>query len=128
MTDSAAVMKLFASIFEDFLKSSWGITTQVHFLHCNAHFLLAMGSGCDKALLSIEKEADEPLRRDKNERLTQFSKESETATTRLIRLACDFLGPRGDEKSGCHQDWLSFCSSKSFIPSFRFNCFNCFCA
>ena len=64
-------------------------------------FLLAVGSGCDKALVSIEKEADEPLRRDKNERLRQFSKESETATTRLIRLACDFLGPRGDEKSGC---------------------------
>ncbi|GFS13008.1 hypothetical protein ElyMa_003126000 [Elysia marginata] len=84
MTDRAAVMKLFASNFEDFLNSDLGINTQVHFLHCNAHFLLAVGTACNNALSAIEKEAGEELGRDKNERLRHFSKESETATTRLI--------------------------------------------
>ncbi|GFN81993.1 hypothetical protein PoB_000849900 [Plakobranchus ocellatus] len=112
MTDRAAVMKLFANKFEDFLNSD--LDTSV------------TGTACNNALLAVKKEAGEELGRDKNERLRQFSKESETATTRLIRLACDCLGPRGDEKSGCRQDWLSFCSLKSFIPSFRSNRFNCF--
>lgn len=37
------------------------------------------------------------------------------------------LGPRGDEKSGCRQNWLAFCSSKgkkSLFTSYRANRFN----
>ena len=42
-------------------------------------------------------------------------------------MGCDTLGPRGDEKNGCHGDWLAYCASlkKSSQPSsFRSNRFN----
>lgn len=44
-------------------------------------------------------------------------------------MTCSSLGPRGDEKSGCREDWLAYCSSvpcKSHIGSFRANRFNNF--
>ncbi|XP_076470372.1 uncharacterized protein LOC143300520 [Babylonia areolata] len=47
---------------------------------------------------------------------------------RFVRMACDTLGPRGDEQCGCHQLWIMFCSNlqekPSAITSFRGNRFN----
>ena len=42
-------------------------------------------------------------------------------------MGCDTLGPRGDEKNGCHGDWLAYCASlkkSSQLSSFRSNRFN----
>ena len=42
-------------------------------------------------------------------------------------MACDTLGPRPDEKNGCHADWMAYCASQekiSQLTSFRANRFN----
>ena len=43
-------------------------------------------------------------------------------------MACDILGPRGDDKNGFRQEWLAFCETEldrpSAITSFRDNRFN----
>jgi aubergine-like protein len=42
-------------------------------------------------------------------------------------MACDVLGPRGDEKNGCRDAWIAFCSFTgipSTISSFKSNRFN----
>ncbi|GFR74711.1 hypothetical protein ElyMa_000436500 [Elysia marginata] len=53
--------------------------------------------------------------------------DDETSASRLIRTASDVFGPRGDEKSGCREEWLAFCdtfSIKSIYTSYRSNRFN----
>ena len=47
----------------------------------------------------------------------------------LIRLACDIFGPHGDEKSGCRDEWLAYCTAQntpSVFQSFRSNRFSNF--
>lgn len=43
-------------------------------------------------------------------------------------MACDCLGPRGDEKNGCRDAWLAYCATvterQSTVSSFRENRFN----
>ena len=42
-------------------------------------------------------------------------------------MACDVLGPRGDEKNGCQADWQAYCASaekRSQLTSFKANRFN----
>ena len=42
-------------------------------------------------------------------------------------MACEVLGPRGDEKSGCRDAWIAFCAlneKPSVISSFKANRFN----
>ncbi|GFR67967.1 hypothetical protein ElyMa_005596700 [Elysia marginata] len=42
-------------------------------------------------------------------------------------MATEVFGPRGDEKSGCRQEWLAYCDTKEIISkftSFRGNRFN----
>ena len=46
---------------------------------------------------------------------------------RYIRLACDCLGPRGDDKNGCRDAWEAYClmvERRSTVTSFRENRFN----
>ena len=46
---------------------------------------------------------------------------------RVIRMAAECFGPRGDEKNGCREECLAFCSMKgvkSKFTSFRSNRFN----
>ena len=46
---------------------------------------------------------------------------------RYVWMGCDTLGPHGDEKNGCHGDWLAYCASlnkSSQLSSFRSNRFN----
>ena len=53
----------------------------------------------------------------------------ETCTNRLImmRTLCDILCPWRDGKNNCRCLWLGFCSkTKSLIPSFKSNRFNCY--
>ena len=46
---------------------------------------------------------------------------------RYIRLACECLGPRGNDKSGCRDSWEAYChlvERRSRIMSFKSNRFN----
>ena len=102
MTDRAAAMKLFASKFKDFVKSELGCDVRVHVLNCNAHFLLGLSSACEKAAMSAETEITSSVGhvfgRDQHSQFKQYSKTQESAASRVIRITCDILGPRGDQK------------------------------
>ena len=130
MTDRAANMKAFDRQLEGYVQNNVDPNIQLEFLHCNAHFLLGLSTAADKAL----KEVAETQGQLGREVLPQFKrfKSPESAVCRYVRMACDTLGPRGDEKSGCHHLWLAFCAmheKKSVITSFRANRFNnLFCA
>ena len=128
MTDRANVMKSFQDAVEtkkkEILQSEEGITR----LYCNAHFLLGLSAAASKALTSVEKARDfqKKLGRDSLSAFKRFSS-VEPAAVRLIRLVCDVLGPRGDEKNGCRDDWIAFCSLRALtskLNSFRGNRFN----
>ncbi|GFO19534.1 eukaryotic translation initiation factor 3 subunit a-like protein [Plakobranchus ocellatus] len=116
LSDRAAVMKAFnvkmSSYKDDLLK---GEDCSTLFLFCNAHFLLALSSAAENAVQIFEKEAVDQggkLGRDSSSKFATFSAATENAAIRLIRLTAEVLGPRPDEKSGCRQEWLAFCSSR----------------
>ena len=129
MSDRAAVMKRFNSELHGFVETQLGEETMMHFLHCNAHFLLGLSRECEAELKILEQEMvsnSEPrqkLGRDNYAKFMMFAKLSEAATSRVIRTASDLTGPRGDEKNGCRQDWLAFCDEadkESKMTSYRY--------
>ena len=111
MTDRASAMKLYDKKFQEFVASETGKDVNIHFLNCNAHFLLGMSTHCEKALSEAEekyvKDRGDVLGRDKDSQFSTFQKEK-SATVRFIRMACEILGPRGDQKNGCREQWVSF--------------------
>ena len=114
MSDRASAMKLFDKKLADLKNSILGENTSTNFLFCNAHFLLGLSKATEEALSEIEEsviqEDNRVLGRDTDGAFSSFSTCSESATCRLIRLAAEVLGPRGDEKNGCREYWLAFCS------------------
>ncbi|GFO27461.1 hypothetical protein PoB_005396600 [Plakobranchus ocellatus] len=109
VTDRASVMKKFCKDLNDTCQSTLSNNEEMTFLHCNAHFLLGLSSGCDGALKTVETGINFKLG--------------------FVRTACAILGPRGDQKSGCRVEWLAFCEERdisSKLPSYRSNRFNCF--
>ncbi|KAK3775037.1 hypothetical protein RRG08_005123 [Elysia crispata] len=69
----------------------------------------------------------EKLGRDKKSNFSRFPSSVESAATRVVRMASEMLGPRGDERNGCREEWLAFCSNqgkKSLFSSDRSNRFN----
>lgn len=97
------------------------------FLHCNAHFLLGLSAACDHVIKAYQKDKDIKVGRDKHDQFKRFQFSGENAASRYIRTACDILGPRGDEKSGCKDSWVTFCNmpeERSQVTSFRGNRFN----
>ena len=50
MTDRASAMKSYGRLFEEHVKSEVGKDLVIHFLHCNAHYLLGLVSACEKAV------------------------------------------------------------------------------
>ena len=130
MSDRASVMKSFGRKLNETRQKELGQTEtdNLEFLHCNAHFLLGLSTASEKTLSSIEKEIGEDLGRDKlTQFATRFRGSSENSTSRYIRTACDCLGPRGDEKSGCRDAWEAFCDMtdrRSCVSSYRSNRFN----
>ncbi|KAL8572448.1 hypothetical protein ACOMHN_005594 [Nucella lapillus] len=129
MSDRAAVMKLFSTKLSDFFQSTLGQEVTLHFLKCNAHFLLGLSRSCETSLKTLEEEMTEQLGRklgrDTHQKFQRF-RGNERATARVIRLASSLLGPRGDEKNGCRAEWLAFLKNKSLLTSYRSNRFNCF--
>ena len=128
MSDRASVMKSFGRKLNETRQKELGQTDNLEFLHCNAHFLLGLSTASEKTLSSVEKEIGEDLGRDKlTQFATRFRGSSENSTSRYIRTACDCLGPRGDEKSGCRDAWEAFCDMtdrRSCVSSYRSNRFN----
>ena len=128
MSDRASVMKSFGRKLNETRQKELGQTDNLAFLHCNAHFLLGLSTASEKTPSSVKKEIGEDLERDKlTQFATRFRGSSENSTSRYIRTACDCLGPREDEKSGCRDAWEAFCDMtdrRSCVSSYRSNCFN----
>ncbi|KAL8594767.1 hypothetical protein ACOMHN_047485 [Nucella lapillus] len=122
MSDRAAVMKLFSTKLSDFLQSILGQEVTLHFLKCNAHFLLGLSRSCETSLKTLEEEMTEQLGRklgrDTHQKFQRF-RGNERATAQVVRLASSLLGPRGDEKNGCRAEWLAFLKNKSLLTSYR---------
>ena len=74
-------------------------------------------------------EEGEKLERDGKSNFSKFSGATECGAILLIRTASEVVGPRGDERSGCREESLAFCSLKgvkSLFSSYRSNRFNNF--
>ena len=128
MSDRASVNKSFNKAIEkkrqEILEDD---SLQLQFLYCSAHFLLGLSSESEKVLKKLQK--GEKLGRDKMSQFNSWGGSGESAVSRYIRTASDVLGPRGDEKSGCRDAWVAFCSMKekvSHVQSYRSNRFNNF--
>ena len=85
------------------------------------------GSAAEKSIAALQTAWNqERIGRDKLPRFSNWHSR-EAAAVRYIRMACEVLGPTGDEKSGCRDLWLAYCSMmelKSTIPSYKDNRFN----
>ena len=92
-------MKKFDVDFLEFMKTQLGQEIAVHFLHCNAHFLLRLSRACEVSLQQVERKLVQEsvkLGRDKSTEFDFFNKfktSAESATSRLIRTASDLTGP-----------------------------------
>ncbi|GFO14465.1 hypothetical protein PoB_004097000 [Plakobranchus ocellatus] len=123
MSDRTSVMKSLNLKFGE-LRAQSLPDARTHFLYCNAHFLLGLSSAAELSLQKVEKRLSS-LGRSQSPAFKFFT--SDGATLRLIRTSANALGFRGDEKSGCRQEWLAFCALEqqgSRITSFRSNRFN----
>ena len=130
MSDRASVMKSYNEKLLQYKKTELGEDAGIHFLYCNAHFLLGLSKACEAALKTTEREISQTgLGRDALSRFSHFKSSNENATSRPVRTASDCLGPRGDEKSGCRAEWQGYCDSiqkRSEMTSYRSNRFNCY--
>jgi aubergine-like protein len=129
MSDRASVNKSFNKAINqkrrDILQDD---SLQLEFVYCSAHYLLGLSSESEKVMKAIQKEiGDGKLGRDTLAKFKCWSSGGESAVARYIRTACDVMGPRGDNKSGCRDAWEAYCSLKdvnSLIKSYRSNRFN----
>ncbi|XP_033914500.2 uncharacterized protein LOC117435453 [Acipenser ruthenus] len=133
MSDYTSVMKTFNERVNLCQQGHPDVPSPLHFLGCNAHYLLGLSHAAEQETVSFENEISavtgEKLGRDKNPKFTNFLNFSESASARYIRMACDVLSPRGEEKFGCRKEWLAFCEANgkaSKVPSGRSNRFNSF--
>lgn len=110
MTDRASVNKLFNQKLSEYRnrvleKSN---VNDIHYLYCNAHFLLGLSNMTDQVLKSeiklFEGRLGVNIRRDAFDKFRRFKNAGESGPARFVRTSCDCLGPRGDEKSGCKID------------------------
>ena len=105
MSDRAVVMKLQKKEFNSFRKATLGTDEDLQFLYCNAHFLLGLSSCVEKVFKELQAEWGlQKIGRDAAPRFATFSV-TEPAAVRCIRMACEVLARRGDEKNGCRELW-----------------------
>lgn len=72
---------------------------------CGLHSLVHIAQTANKALTETENkyfDSNVPILN------KQFSKKTESGTTRLIRTACKTFSYHGDEKCGCHGPFMTF--------------------
>ena len=107
-----------------------GTETGLDFLYCWADILLGLSTAADKALSEAEQRnrLQNNLGWDKMAAFGHFQKSAAApAALQALRTSYNILGPHGDEKSGCRDSWIGFCSLQgvqSRITSFRGNQFN----
>ena len=125
MSDRAAVMKCFNSRFSEMRQNILQTDEDLSFLYCNAHFLLGLSSCVEKVFKDLLGDGHRMGR----ETVAKFlnANKKEHPAVRYIHEACACLGPRGDERFGCRQNWLAYCmlyGTQSAISSFKANRFN----
>ena len=127
MSDRATVMKRYKEDLNQAIQATLGTDESIEFLFCNAHFLLGLSSMANTCLNDTQKELGESrIGRDLQQQFQRFST-PDAAAVRYVRMACEVLGPRGDDKNGCRDAWLAYCSidhQPSLITSFKSNRFN----
>lgn len=84
MTDRAEVMKSFMRKLDCERKELLQLEDDdtLQFLHCNAHFLLGLSTGCEKVLLQAEKDGGEQLGRDRLPQFRSFQSSTQSSAAR----------------------------------------------
>ncbi|KAK7105611.1 uncharacterized protein [Littorina saxatilis] len=127
MSDRAAPNKLMKKDFNDLRKATLGTEEDLQFLYCNAHYLLGLGTSAEKSLKELQTEwGQQRIGRDNAAQFGHWQAK-EAAAVRYVRMACEVLGPRGDDQCGCRDAWLAYCemtNKTSTVPSFKSNRFN----
>ena len=128
MSDRAANEKASNRLLDVWRQDNIPGTEPLHHMHCMAHPLLGFHSYIDADLKKLQSECEAEgtvFGRDTESAYGRFGKQP--IATRLPRLACDILGPMGDEKNGVQDQWESYCMEhkiKSIIPNYKDNRFN----
>ncbi|VDI62735.1 aubergine [Mytilus galloprovincialis] len=132
MSDRSSVMKKTNEIIDEWrkLKLTEDLNendiSKLNFFYCSAHVLLGFHNEITKSLQELAKQ-NPPIGRDSLPKFSRFKHNSEPSSIRLIRMASEVLGPRGDEKNGARQEWLAYLALKqksSMIINYRGNRFN----
>ena len=72
---------------------------------------MVLSSTNDKTLKGVQAELKEdPTGRDQNSHFQRYSVTDATAVHYYICMACEVLGPKGDEQNGCQDAWFAWCS------------------
>ena len=93
-TDRANTMKCVGKLLQQHITATLQQEVQVEFLHCNAHFLLGISTGAEKALVRVAKEngLEGRLGRDNIPAFHGFTAHSsESAVCRHVQLKCIIL-------------------------------------
>ena len=94
MTDRANTMKCVGKLLKQHITATLQQEVQIEFLHCNAHFLLGISTGAEKALVRVAKEngLEGRLGRDNIPAFHGFTaRSSESAVCRHVQLKCIIL-------------------------------------
>ena len=95
MSDRAANMKLFNKQLHEWRqKVLHNEDINIHFLYCNAHFLLGLTTVAITAFNNFIEEEGSSLR-DKDQKFKRFVTSSEVLAFRIIRHATEVLGAKG---------------------------------
>ena len=92
MTDRASVMKSFGRTLEAQRQQLLQTDEGLEFLHCNAHFLLGLGTQCKKALANDEKEKGLRLGRDGQPGFHTYKTSESSAYRYFVLLFTDATG------------------------------------
>ncbi|KPP77762.1 hypothetical protein Z043_102788, partial [Scleropages formosus] len=113
MLKKDCIMKEFNDKINKIQTEPCSVIPPLHFLDCNAHFLLEVSDAIEKHIISFEREiitaTGQRLGRDKNPKFSNFVNFSESASARYIRMACDVLNPTSETRHSCKRQWLIFC-------------------
>ena len=82
MSDRAAVMKSFGHALNEERRGMLQTEDELHFLYCNAHFLLGLSSACEKDLKKTEKDSGQHLGRDRLPKFQSFKNSTESSVSR----------------------------------------------
>ena len=84
MSDRAAVMKSFGRALDEERRGMLQTDDELHFLYCNAHFLLGLSTACEKVLKKLEKDSGQRLGRDKLPKFQSFKASTESSVSRQV--------------------------------------------